>query len=155
VTDVIQNAFPAGFRLIDGSQLNEWKDEINAALDGTTPIPNLSVEGFIDQSTAAALTAAGTNRATGLALTKSINFLGTVASGTGVVLPAASTVGVGGCVIVFNGGANAAKVYAAGSDTIDGTAGSTGVTLTNALRCAYFVSAAGTFISAQLGAASA
>lgn len=155
MTDVIQSSFPAGFRLIDGSQLNEWKDEINAALDGTTPLSGLSVSGFIDQSTDNALTATGTTRANALALTKAINFLGTVASGTGVILPAASTVGVGGCVIVFNGGANAAKVYAAGSDTIDGTAGATGVTLTNALRCAYFVSAAGTFISAQLGAASA
>jgi hypothetical protein len=72
-----------------------------------------------------------------------------------VTLPAASTVGIGGEVLIFNGGANAIKVYGAGSDTIDGAAAATGVTLTNALRCRYIVSASGAWVSAQLGAVSA
>lgn len=165
MTNVVSTSFPAGFRLIDGSDLNSVIAQVNAAFDGSTTlsglaataatIGQLTTTGFIDQSIGAALTAAGTTRADALALTKALNFLGTVASGTGVILPAASTVGIGGCVAVFNGGANAAKVYGAGSDTIDGTAGATGVTLTNALRCLYFVTAANTYISAQLGVASA
>lgn len=106
-------------------------------------------------SVAAGLTAAGTTRANALALTAATNVVGTAASGTGVILPSAATVGVGGSVIVFNDGANAIKVYGAGSDTVDGVAAATGVTLTNALRCEYFVTAAATYKSAQLGVISA
>lgn len=110
---------------------------------------------FFDESAANALTAAGSTRTDALAVTKARNRLTTAATGTGVVLPASATVGVGGHVIVYNDGAQPIKVYAAGSDTIDGTAGSTGVTLSNTKRCEYFVIASGAFISAQLGAVSA
>jgi copper(I)-binding protein len=99
-----------------------------------------------------ALTAVGTNRATSLALTKDINVIGTAAAGTGVTLPTGI---VGMVVTVFNEGANAIKVYGAGSDTIDGAAAATGVTLTNAKRASYYCVAAATWISAQLGVASA
>lgn len=99
-----------------------------------------------------ALTAVGTNRATALQLAAQVNNVTTAASGTGVLLP----VGVVGMVItVFNAGANLIKVYASASETIDGTAGSTGVSLTNAKRCQYFFTAANTWISAQLGVVSA
>jgi hypothetical protein len=111
--------------------------------------------GFIASSVGNALTAVGTNRATALALTASINNVTTAGSGTGVTLPSVATVGVGGSVIVFNAGANAIKVYGAGSDTIDGTPGATGVTLTNAKRCVYIAVAAATWISAQMGVVSA
>ena len=113
---------------------------------------NSAVSGYNLASVGAALTAAGTNRATALQLAKEINYVSTAASGTGVLLP----VGVVGMVItIYNAGANAIKVYATASETIDGTAGSTGVTLTNALRCQYTFTAANTWISAQLGAVSA
>lgn len=108
---------------------------------------------FFNASTANTLTAAGTTRADALALTKAINAVTTAGLNTGVVLPSAANVGEGGTVIIFNSGANPIKVYAAGSDTIDGTAGATGVTLTNAKRCAYTV-IGGVFVSAQLGAVS-
>lgn len=133
--------FTPGFRLIDG-------DDLNKAMNGTTPFA-------VQSSVASSLTAAGTTRATALALTKEVNVVGTAALNSGVVLPSASTVGVGGRVLVFNNGANPIKIYAAGSDTIDGIAGATGVTLTNAKRCEYIVDAAGAFISAQLGVTSA
>lgn len=133
--------FTSGFRLIDG-------DDLNKAFNGATPFA-------VQASVASGLTAAGTTRATALVLAKEINVIGTAAASTGVVLPSAATVGVGGRVVVFNAGANSITVYAAGSDTIDGTAGSTGVTLTNAKRCEYIVTEAGKFISAQLGATSA
>lgn len=111
--------------------------------------------GYLSTKPATGLTAAGTTRADALALTSQFNNLTTAAASTGVVLPSAATVGVGGWVDVFNGGANPAQVYAAGSDTIDGTAGATGVPLTNAKRCRYSVTAALTFISAQWGVPSA
>lgn len=164
----VTQTFTPGFRTINGSDLNTAFGQVNAALNGTTPgtytgtfngtvggsTPAAANFTFSRQSTSAGLTAAGTTRADALALTSSINVLGTVASGTGAILPAAATVGIGGSVIVFNDGANPAKIYAAGSDTIDGTAGATGVTLTNALRCEFYVTAALTYKSAKLGATS-
>ncbi len=113
---------------------------------------NATFSTYVIESVGAALTAVGTNRGTALQLAKQINRVTTAASGTGVILP----VGVVGMrIAVFNDGVNAIKVYASGSETIDGTAGSTGVTLTNALRCEYFFTVANTWISAQLGAVSA
>ena len=110
---------------------------------------------FFDESVGNALTAAGTTRADALALTAAVNNITTAGLNTGAVLPASATIGVGGHVIIYNAGANPIKVYGAGSDTIDGTAGSTGVTLTNSKRCEYRVVAANTIISAQLGVTSA
>ena len=163
--------FQDGNRLINGTKLNrifQGNEYVqNLAISGTlavtgamtqtgvlTVTANIVANGYVDFSTATGLTAAGTTRTDALALTKAINNVTTAAASTGVVLPSAATVGVGGSVIVFNNGASAIKVYAPGSDTIDGTAGSTGVTLTNALRCQYFVTAAATWISAKLGATS-
>lgn len=150
MANIITRAFQSGFRLVTGDQLNQWRDQINNAFNGNTAFPQQS-------STATGLTAAGSNQATALALTKQINVITTAAASTGVTLPAASTVGVGGFVVIFNAGANAIKVYGAvgSSDTIDGVAAATGVTLTNALRCEYYVTAAGVWRSAQLGAVSA
>lgn len=115
-------------------------------------LSDMLTAGLADRNAGSALTAAGTTRADALALTKQINNIGTAAASTGVVLPAAT---VGQIVTVFNSGANPIKVYGAGSDTIDGTAGSTGVTLTNANRCMYICVAAATWLSAQMGVASA
>jgi hypothetical protein len=150
MANIITRAFQAGFRLFNGSDLNDLRNQINNAFNGTTAFPQQA-------STATGLTAAGTNQATALALTKVINVVTTAAASTGVALPSAATVGIGGYVIIFNAGANAIKVYGAvgSSDTIDGTAGATGVTLTNALRCEYYVTAAGVWRSAQLGVVSA
>ena len=110
---------------------------------------------FYDGPTATGLTAAGTSRTGALALTAQNNIFGTVASASGCVLPLASVVGIGGSVRIFNGGAHACQVYGAGSDTIDTVAAATGVPLSAAARCQYFVSAAATWVSALLGAVSA
>ena len=110
-----------------------------------------TVAGLFAQS-GATVSTAGTNRATATALTKNLNELGTVGSGEGAVLPAAV---VGMSVMVANKGANNAVIYAAGSDTIDGTAGATGVTLGHTAgtnSCMFFCVAAATWISAKLGA---
>ena len=112
---------------------------------------NLTVSGYSLASVGNGLTAAGTDRATGLQLSKQVNNITTAAASTGVVLP----VGVIGMrITIFNAGASVMKVYASGSETIDGTAGATGVSLTNANRCEYFFTAANVWISAKLGAVS-
>ena len=115
----------------------------------TGPLATYAVVGSI--------TAAGTNQSNGTALTGIINLVTTVASSTGVILPVAATIGVGNKVVIFNSGANPCKVYGNATDsaTIDGTAGATGVTLTNAKRCEYYVTTSTTWVSAQLGVVSA
>lgn len=98
------------------------------------------------------LTAAGTTRADALQLKSQVNVVATANASTGVILPVGE---IGMVVTVFNNGANAIVVYANGSETIDGTAGATGVALTNAKRCNYYFTASSTWVSAQLGVVSA
>ena len=121
----------------------------------TAAVTSLAVSGYEANSIAAGLTAVGTDRATALVLAKQNNFIATAAAGTGVLLPLASTLTVGTVITNYNSGASLIKVYANGSETIDGTAGATGVDLTNAKRCAYTLTSATAWISAQLGAVSA
>lgn len=124
-----------------------------ATLSSTLAVTGATtLSSYLKKATGNALTAAGTTRADALALTKDVNNVTTAASGTGVILPASA---VGQDIIVFNNGANAMKVYGAGSDTIDGTAGSTGVTLSAGARCRYTCVAANTYLSSLLGAVSA
>lgn len=134
----------------DGFTIINTPITVNRAT-GTVTLLN-STSAYALSSVGNALTAVGTNRATALQLAKQVNNVTTAASGTGVILP----VGVIGMVItVYNNGANAIKVYASASETVDTVAGATGVTLTNALRCQYTYVAANTWISAQLGVISA
>ena len=87
-----------------------------------------------------ALTATGTNQGTALPLTKMMNRVTTTAASTGVILPAA----VGGMnVTLINAGANPLQVYGNGTDTINGIAGSTGVTLAAGKTAEYFTTLAG------------
>lgn len=95
-----------------------------------------------------ALTATGTVIGDALQLSNQINNVTTTASGTGVILP---TGVVGMRITVFNAGANVLKVYANGSEAIDGTAGSTGVSLTNGRKADYFYTSANVWNSALLG----
>lgn len=137
---------------------------LNGAVGGVTPAAgtfttvsasgNVGTSAYLNRSSATALTAAGTTRADALQLAKEINVVGTAAANTGVILPAGATAGVGARVVVFNDGANPIKVYGSGTDTIDGVAAATGVTLTNALRCEFMQVAAGAWKSAKLGATS-
>ena len=115
---------------------------------------NIVSSGYIRKSVSNALTATGTTRADALQLAAQVCNVTTVGANTGVILPASATIGIGSIIYIFNAGANVMKVYGAGSDTIDGTAGSTGVSLTNANRCMYVLVAANTFISAKMGVVS-
>lgn len=103
---------------------------------------------LVDQT----VTATGSSRTGAYAIVANITNVTTAAASTGVVLPAA--VKPGARRTIFNNGANAITVYANGTDTIDGTAGATGVTLTNGNRCQYIEVATGKWISALLGATS-
>lgn len=67
----------------------------------------------------AGLTSTGTNQATALALTQEVNVLGTVASGTGVTLPAGFA---GREVSVFNRGLNDLLIYPPVGATINALA---------------------------------
>ncbi len=93
---------------------------------------------------ATSISSAGTSRTDATALTHTINNLTTVLSGEGVILPDVSLFGV---CIVNNLGANPVKVYGQGSDTVDGNAGTVGVTLTNTKRAIFVRVAAATWIS--------
>lgn len=104
-------------------------------------------------SVATDLTATGSTRANALALSNSINNITTAAASTGVVLPAGTENGfpyVGQTIRVFNNGANSITVYAPNSETINGTAGSTGVALANAKVADYTYVKANTWISVTL-----
>jgi len=141
------------FCLSDGVWISAAAAALGAAT-ATTVVATSTITGagFINTSIDAAKTAAGTTRADAYSITKNTTQFTTAAASTGAVLPAAV---VGARYVVYNAGANAIKVYANGSDTIDGTAGATGVALANAKRCEYFCVAAATWISAQLGVVSA
>ncbi len=123
----------------------------------TSQLPELTMS--------AALTATGANRGGALVLTTQFCNVTTAAASTGVLLPPSGGNGgsnvfpgsqIGQGIFIFNSATgNTIQVYAAGSDTIDGVAGATGVPLSNNKRCVFFCVAAGTWISAQFGAVSA
>ena len=143
-------------------EANKWLTQTltgNGSFTDLAVLGNLTVTGTARVSglfaaSASGVSAAGTNAATATALTANNNQLTTVGASTGVALPAAV---VGMAVMIANKGANDVKVYGNGSDTIDGTAGATGVTLGHTAgtnSCIYFCCVTGTWISAKLGAVS-
>jgi len=110
----------------------------------------LALAGIPAFSTSSAVSAAGTTRTDATALVSAINYITTAAASTGVVLPASV---IGTEIVVVNAGAQTVAIYAAGSDTIDGTAGATGTTLTTAHRGAtFYCVAANKWVSALFGA---
>jgi hypothetical protein len=87
-------------------------------------------------SSSGALTAAGTTITDALTLTSFVNLVGTAALNTGVRLPIVCPVGQ--TVYISNNGANAVRVYAQSSQTINTSiAGATGVSVatTQAVQC--------------------
>ena len=87
-------------------------------------------------SSSGALTATGTTITDALTLTSFVNLVGTAALNTGVRLPI--TCPVGQCVYIANNGANAVKLYAQSSQTINTSiVGATGTSIatTQAAQC--------------------
>lgn len=88
---------------------------------------------------------AGGGKASAYQLSCKVNRLATVATTADSVKLPASDVGME--VVVINDGANAAQVFGAGTDTIDGVATATGVPLTNTKRAVFYCHAAGEWVS--------
>jgi hypothetical protein len=114
----IPQIFDNGFRLINGTDLNN-----------ALAMPMLQ--------TNPGLTAlAGGGRPNATALVYGSNQVTTVASAAdSVLLPIGMP---GSMVVVRNSGANAMQVFGRGSDTINGTAGSTGISVANAKTVIFF-----------------
>lgn len=89
----------------------------------------------ICQDVTSGIVAAGTTQGTATALTSTLNGLGTVAAGSGVVLYAGSA---GDCQIVYNAGANAVKVYPPVGATINQLAVNIPHTLAINTACEYW-----------------
>jgi hypothetical protein len=116
----------------------------------TPTFGDVTVTGKLFRSATNGITAhAGGGRSSAVALTTGINRVSTVATDAdSVVLPTAAA---GLQITVSNAGGHALQVFAAGSDTIDGTAGSTGISLASG-KTAIFSSAAATFWHTVLSA---
>ena len=87
------------------------------------------------QDVSPSLTATGTTSATALLLFNGLNVLGTVASGTGVLL---NFTNPGTTQIVYNGGANAVKVYPPSGAKVNNLPTDAAHTLAPATSCVYW-----------------
>ncbi len=99
---------------------------------------------------AAEVTPTGSTRADAFLLDAILNSAAgdDTVSGRGVILPNIST---GEDVFIFNEGAATIQIYAQGAQTIDGTAGATGVSLPAADRAAFYRITEVEWLSALLG----
>ncbi len=91
----------------------------------TTITGDLQVTGIISSGVAVGVSAGGATLGTATALTFETNQVTTVAAGTGVRLPAGSTLasGLATTIEVWNTGANSLRVYPASTDAFYGTSG--------------------------------
>jgi hypothetical protein len=88
-----------------------------------------------------AVTATGTNLATAYQITKQFTYCSTVAAGTGVKLPPATTENLGKEFVIINTGASALTVYAQSGNTVGGGA-SISVASGNRVRVTVLVATA-------------
>lgn len=147
----------SGLRLIDGNDVIQLYDAINGRIAaqwlnqvGTAASRQVIFSSWIRKQTENNITASGTTRADAYATSSEINHITTAASGTGVILSGQAVVGTGAQQWMINDAANAVTVYAPGAATINGTAGSTGVSLGAAKTGVYTVYADGNFSFVQL-----
>lgn len=130
---VVNSPFQSGFRLFRGEDLNA-----NLASPGLSTQQSVTAHSGGTRAAATPIVAAVTNVTT------------VAASADSIVLPAASAV-LGQTFTVYNNGANPLTTYALGSDTINGTAGATGVSLTAGGTAYYTAIASGVWIADQSG----
>lgn len=98
-----------------------------SAVFGTSP----SIAGMV-HDVAATVSAAGTDQASATAITTDFVVTTTVASGTGVVLPAAA---LGRQIVVTNKGANTLLIYPATGDSIDALSANAAISLAANGQC--------------------
>lgn len=102
---------------------------VTLSIPSTLVVPgSLAVTTSLSQSLSATVTAAGSTQGTATVLTSDYNVVTTVASGTGVVLPAAASP-FGRPSIVLNRGANNLLVYPVAGASIDSGSANAPVTL--------------------------
>lgn len=127
MADVVTQTFQPGFRLVDGTDLNNVVDETNAGFTGVADQLNGTDTIVVKQTTADALTAhAGGGQASALLLTAAINRVSTVANANDSVKLPPSTAGAS--ITVINGAAsNSMQVFGTSPDTVNDVATGTGV----------------------------
>ena len=152
-------ASPTWTALTTSTGAGTYTGTFDGTIGGTTPadakVTTLEISGLVTDGVANGLTASVTQtRAGGLALTKTVNRVTTVANASdAVTLPALAA---GQSCVVYNDGAHPMSVFPNGaSDAIDGGSGGAAVTLTNGKRARFTCMAANVIESAQLGAVSA
>lgn len=91
--------------------------------------------GAICNDVGTSISAAGTGQSTATALTNTLNGVGTVAAGAGIVLYAGSG---GDCQLVYNGGANPVRVYPPSGAKINGLAANAPHILATNTACEYW-----------------
>ena len=89
-------------------------------------LPGLTVQALC-QDVNASVTAAGTNQSTATELTNAVNYITTVAAGTGVVLYSGLT--AGDSQLIYNAGANPLLIYPFSGAQINGIGTNAGITL--------------------------
>ena len=151
-------ASPTWTALTTATGAGTYTGTFNGTIGATTPadakVTTLEASGLVTEGVAATVTAHSTGGQTSAtALTKQFNFISVCAADHDSVKLPASAAGL--VIYIFNGAAHIAQVYGAGTDTVDGVLTTTGVPLTGGLRAAYVCFAAGNWVSAQLGVASA
>jgi hypothetical protein len=138
-----------------GSLLVDTTNGVQYINTGTSSSPTWKSTGgniLGSVSVAENLTATGSTAVGALALTAHDNFMATVAAGTGVSL---ANLSQGQSQRVWDRtGTVALKVYVLNGQTIDGTAGSTGVSLTAPKAVEFFAQDGSTFVSTVLGTTS-
>jgi len=130
VTTFTPSPFTPGFRLVAGEALNQqFASPQRATQTGVTAF-------------------AGGGRTNAYKITTALTNVTTVATtADSVVLPATAS-NVGKTFQIANNGANSMQVFATGSDTINGTAGATGVAQAAGAVVSYTYLASGVIISA-------
>ena len=129
--------FIPGFRLVDGTDLNEQLvDKLNAIIEGD-PAPIMAetattLEFVVDAGVTAA---AGGTQAKATQLTGSVGTITTCATDAdSVMLPAGAT---GITYALWNNTAKASQVFGNGTDTINGVATATGVSQAAGTKALY------------------
>lgn len=141
------------FQQTQRKQINDNFTELYASVTGGTGniiTSNIVANGLIASAAGNGITAAGTTRADALQLVAQWNNVTVITAGTGVILPTST---VGTMILVANNdasGTDTLQVYAGGSATINGTAGSTGVTLAAAKYALYWYVATNVWISVTI-----
>lgn len=141
LTSVVPGTVSASKAVVVDSSLN------------VTGFNNIGFSGFLNESSATAITAGTTRTQAGAtALTKEINRVDTSTApsagsglGDGVALPA--TIANGRDIVVINNTNNPIQVYGTGTDTINGVTATTGVSQTANSDVLYISAGTGTYVT--------